>query len=381
MATSSPPTRRLIPWGFLGMLALVGALERCVVKDNLAFSGDGIGQSWLRTAGSARRDAPRHEILCFGDSMMQFGLNPLVLEDRTGRSAISLTLMGGSPESSYFLLRHAIDAGAHPSTVLVDFNKYILELEPGSPKSVQYWHELLTVRDGVELCWATRDPVLFGEIMLKELLPSLANRSGIRSCVQSALDGESSKQTKFSLTALRNLSLNKGALVAAGTHFEDSPPPPESLRMTSQWRPLPVNVHYLRKFIALAEEHNIRVIWLLLPNSPGKQAVEDLAGDSKRYDDLAHAAQRRFPNLHVIDARHMGYPSTFFFDTGHLSRDGMLSMSRSVAEVLRSGEQGLTAAGRWVVLPRGLGPANPRFTVEDLNQSSLAVGPRSSINR
>ena len=271
---------------------------------------------------------------------------------------------------------------AHPSTVLVDFNKYILELEPGSTNNVQYWHELLTLRDGVELCWAARDPVLFGDIILKGLLPSLANRSGIRSCVRSVLEGVSSKQADFSLTALRNLNLNKGAeMVAAGTHFEDSPPSAESLRMTSRWRPLSVNVHFLRKFMVLAEEHKIRVIWLLLPNSPGKQALEHFVGDEKRYDGLAQAVQRRHPNLHVIDARRVGFPTTYFFDTGHLSRDGMLSLSSSVAEALRSGEKDLTAARRWVVLPTRLGPANPRYTVEDLNQSSLAVGSRSGITR
>ena len=76
---------------------------------------------WAYGGRAASRRAPDAEILCFGDSMIKFGMAPRVLEDRLGRRAFNLALYAGSPTASYFLLRRPLESGAKPAAVLVDF--------------------------------------------------------------------------------------------------------------------------------------------------------------------------------------------------------------------------------------------------------------------
>ena len=77
----------------------------------------------------------------------------------------------------------------------------------------------------------------------------------------------------------------------------------------------------------------------------------------------------------------MGIPGHACAGSSHLDRDGMVSMSNAVAEVLSNREWELTPARRWVALPAYRGPATVRFPLGDLDQSLLAVGSRSDIDQ
>jgi len=70
--------------------------------------------------GGRRTRRVAHDVLCFGDSQMKFGIAPHVVAARTGRPAYNLAIVGGQPPASYFLLRRALEAGARPSAVLFD---------------------------------------------------------------------------------------------------------------------------------------------------------------------------------------------------------------------------------------------------------------------
>ena len=77
---NSPPTiaaartalsaGRLVPWGLLGMLWLIVALERSVAHNVLDFS-DPVSLCWQLAAQLAREEAPECTVLCAGDSLVK----------------------------------------------------------------------------------------------------------------------------------------------------------------------------------------------------------------------------------------------------------------------------------------------------------------------
>ena len=113
------------------------------------------------TPVASRRAGPEVRRPLLRRQHVKFGLNHRVIEARTGRKAANLAVVGGSAASSYFLLRCALDAGARPRTIVVDFCKDLLLYEPSSTKTVFPWYTFVDLRESVALCWASRDTDLF----------------------------------------------------------------------------------------------------------------------------------------------------------------------------------------------------------------------------
>src|SRR5436305_1799178 len=82
------------PVGCLGMIALVLGVESLVSARRARFQ-DVTSVTWELSARSAGGEAARCEVLGFGDSLLKFGFNPLVLERETGRSAWNLAVNAG----------------------------------------------------------------------------------------------------------------------------------------------------------------------------------------------------------------------------------------------------------------------------------------------
>src|SRR5690349_12144950 len=91
------PRRGAWPWGLIGMLGLVAAAEASVRRHEDADFTTNIATSWRFSAHQAARRATKCEVLCFGDSMVKFGLLPRVIESRIGRSAYNLAAYAGPP--------------------------------------------------------------------------------------------------------------------------------------------------------------------------------------------------------------------------------------------------------------------------------------------
>src|SRR4051812_42261979 len=115
------PRRGARPWGTMGMIVVVATVELLVHRVEDRHFTTNAALSWAYGGRAADRKAAGRDVLCFGDSMVKFGVAPRVLEDRLGTKAYNLALYAGSPTASYFLLRRALEAGARPSAILVDF--------------------------------------------------------------------------------------------------------------------------------------------------------------------------------------------------------------------------------------------------------------------
>jgi len=366
------PGRGRWPGGFLGMLLLVVLIERSLAGRALDFTRP---EYWdWRTAGhAAKKIAPGCGLLCFGTSMTQQGLLPCVLKDHSGRRARNLAVCAGQAPGSYFLLRRALEAGAKPAAVLVEFHpQYLAE---GHWGAVRFWPDLLDARDGLDLAWATRDAEFFATTALARQLPSVKDRFQIRDCIRAAVRGESASTASATLIFNRNRNRNEGALVMPrnpGFRGEIAPHFRAGF-LPDSWHCHPTNAAYVRRFLDLAAAHHITVYWVIPPLSPNLQSAREQKGLDAAFTRFTRSFQAHSPNLVVLDARHSGYALDVFTDAAHLDGRGACTLSADVGDLLRvdAGKDEPESA-RWIDLPayRDRPPVAPP---EDLAASRVAV--------
>ena len=345
--SGSPPDRATVrlPVGLLGMLALIVAVEAAIA----GLRADLISpllEDWHIAARAAGTKAPGCDVLCFGDSLVKYGVLPRVIRRRAGLRAYNLATSGGTMPSSYFLFRRALDAGARPRAVVVDFAALMLA-DSGPPKLLNY-SELGTVRDCLDLAWTARDAGFFASSALGKLLPSFRWRFEIRQGVRAALDGRSTS-TRGALASLSTLwEREAGAqpFQAPRVHH-----PEEAFLVDGvsprEWACDPGDRAYLERFLTLAESRGIAVYWLLPPFAPEVHEMRASRGSDAAYAQFVRSIQTRHPATVVLDARRSGYDNSVHLDHLHLDHRGASVLSGDLAAVLADRPLG----GGWVDLP------------------------------
>ena len=164
--------RSPVPWGSVAMLGMVATVEMFVARHDLDVSTIW-AQDWRFAARAARIDSPSRAVLCLGDSLMKFGVYPKVVETELGedRRAYNLAMHSGKAPGTFFQLRASLEAKARPTALVVDYDATHLLMEPRS--HLRQWPELISTCDCYDLAWTARDAALGGELLAKELLPSL----------------------------------------------------------------------------------------------------------------------------------------------------------------------------------------------------------------
>jgi hypothetical protein len=372
------------PVGLIGMIAAVVAVESLLsahapglVESTTLFEWRVMG----RTA--AGDDVRRSEVLFFGDSLLKRGIYPPILEAKLGRPTYNLALTGGTAPSTYFLLRRALDHGARPRAVVVDFHAAQMILHPDM--SADYWPELLSMRELFELSLAARAPRLWLRMSLAKALPSVNGRCAIRSRVLAALQGQSWPLAEHAQAFVRNWRVNRGALIHPLSMASAAPRPgaPAQGRVSGWWLIEPTAPAYIGAFLDLAARRGIAVFWVLPPYSPAYQAIEDQGGRDALFTAFVRATQARYPNVVVIDGRRAGYRNDVFADATHLNRHGASAFSQSVAALLgpHLAGAGRRPADRWVNLPAYQDRPEP-VPLEDITQSMTAMqGTAGSLRR
>ena len=353
-----------LPWGVIGMLAVVAAVESYVSGHGPQFR-DGGDWGWAVAAKAARVEGPGKRLLAFGDSLAKLGVVPAVVEARTGRSTYNLAVTSGSAPSSFFLLRRALEAGAKPDAVLVDFFPRLQQL---GPRHTLTWPALLDARDAFDLAWEARDPELFATIEAPRLLPSLRARVGLRSAILYSTGRPWGRETS---ALRRNWRENRGAQVMPCGSDPNVDFPQIRRDFYSDVHFDPTNVAFLHRFLDLAASRSIPAFYLIPPIKPGLQAECERSGFDADYAAFVASVQARHPGLIVVDGRHADYDPSLFYDANHLGRDGAWAYSKALGDVLRLRPPGSPGPG-WVALPpyRGLPSGSPP---EDLAQSRAAV--------
>ena len=322
-----------MPLGLLGFLLLVAGVEWMVARHDLTFTRQD-NWEWRLSAKASRRAATSSAVLAFGSSLIKLGVAPRVIERELGLSAYNLGLCAGPAPASYFLLRRALEAGARPRVVLVDYHPFALSSGPWH--AAAFWPDLLENRECLELAWEAGDAPYFAAMTCARFLPSVKDRREIRRVIQAVIGGE--PPSTLSVEALRrNVAANRGALLVPKI-------PGVQVRIPSQKRPplradswecSELNARYVHRFMTLAEQHDVSVVWLMTPLHPELRRLRERNGMQDRYRRFARSIVDAHLNLIVVEALDSGYTPDLFIDSQHLDRDGAACLSMGVAEAIR----------------------------------------------
>ena len=380
MPSENPPTNAVhsrgeskLPAGLLGMLVLIVGVESFFMGRDYDFTTL-IASNWRIEGRAPSKFAAKNEILCFGDSMVKFGVQPRILKDRVGKSSYNFALYCGSAPSSYYMLERSFRSGARPSAVLVDFQP---ELLMGDSMRIlsRVYPELLTCREIAELCWEARDSNRFAEFLVAKFLPSARKRYEIRASVLAAVKGESASVKDGLLARRRNWKINKGAEVLPKNPYYRGEIPELGAYPAMFWTPWyadKLNDLYLRCFLRLAASHQVPVFWVLQPNAAEVDLRREKVGYNAQYEAYVRGYMKKFPNLVVVDGRHVNYPYQVFTDPVHLDRNGATAYSMGIADVLRSHLVEHKSVPRWVPLPDHR-EENNAIALEDNLESLVAL--------
>jgi hypothetical protein len=135
-----PRSRLELPIGLLGMLALVVGFEVHVARHWWSLT-DPAAFGWAHNGLRAKLEGPGSEIICAGDSLIQVGLIPRIIEAGTGRVAINLGAGSAPAVFTDLVLRRAFVAGAKPVAIIFDLEPNTLS--HGPEHDIRFWQEFL----------------------------------------------------------------------------------------------------------------------------------------------------------------------------------------------------------------------------------------------
>ena len=352
---------RRMPSALLGMIALVFVFERFVSTQSLNFT-ETSAMSWAYSETLARSGAHGAEILCFGSSLSKLGLLPRIIQQRTGRKALNLSVLSGHMPSSYFLFKHSLEAGARPVAVVIDCQDGPVwpgqeqEQFEGLRSNRRYWPEILSSSESLDLALTARDVTFFAEVMLAHILASYRSRFEIRNRIVADLTGARDEMSFVSRAQRRNWTANLGAnLISAcdaPSATEEGPAVPRGQEYQGPTLRNALTEAYTRRFIELAAKRRIPVFWVLPPLSVRHEARRTIVGVDQYLETLARTARMIYSRLIVIDGRRAGYPNDAFSDAVHLNAKGAAAFTNGISEVLEQALPNVDLASRW----------NPLFT-------------------
>ena len=363
-----------VPRGGVGTLVLIVLIEMFAGQRTVSLL-DSTDLDWKTTSRLATRRAAKCDILCFGDSMVKFGIAPKVLEAALKRPTYNLAMLDGKPAASYFQFRRALAAGARPSAVLVDYSPEAMFQPPWHLFQNPRWNELmLDPIESFDVAWNYGMPDLFARFVLARAFPTIRCRGQVRAHVLAALNGRDDSTREGNAPIRRNWQVNHGGiLLARQPGFQGDVSAEFGCDLLNpQWRSEPDNSRYVERFLKLAQARDIPVFWIVPPNANRVLAFRREHGLAEPYSGFIRRAMDRFSNLRVIDARDSAFSDQVFVDPVHLDRQGASVLTTEVAGVLRRTLTPGPPVPRWVTLgPYRESPALP--PLEDVEQSRAAL--------
>ena len=356
-----------IPWGVIGMLPILFAVEAWVESRTLDVTSPAT-MSWRLSESASRHEAVDADVLFLGDSLVKHGLLPEISAEESGLKGFNLSVCAAQAAADFYLLRNALHSGAKPTKLVV---AYTPDLLMGSPRELlRCYPELLTPAEVIELARIERDTSFGVETLLNMAFRSIKARHEIRDVLWKTYLGTADASPRpVSQMLARNWSIHQGAQFTPENpsyHGEVTPDDLKRLNASRFWCHR-TNRVYVEKLLRLAESRRIQVYWLLSPMAPKVQAERDRSGAERRFEAFVESFREAHPTLQVIDARRSGYGPELFVDPVHLNGRGAIALTRQIAAILKRSE-----SGGWTVVEAPKVPA-VLPDLEDLHGSRLAI--------
>lgn len=373
--TDSREMRLRLPWGLAGMVLMVILVEGFIARRPLDFL-DPDDWAYREARRAAAKEATRAEVLCFGDSLVKFGVMPRVLAEASGKSTWNLAVSGSQAWASAELLQRSIDSGARPSAVVVDFFPPLLRLGPRH--NLRRWSALLGPRGAAALAWSAGDASLFGSIVTSGVLPSLRARDSVRAQILARLSDGPNPRRWANMVIRRNWTRNLGAQpmadVGAIARMTEGEADEVARSFFGVFECHPGNSAGVERFLAIAAGRGIPVYWLLPPVAPVVRSRVEASGFAARHRAFVERFRQRYPNVRVVDALGAFQAPSAFLDAQHLAAPGALAFSQALGELLHDAPNSPVAEPSGWLTWGNLAPAATRASgLEDLEQSRLAV--------
>ncbi len=341
---------RRLPMGLLGMLAILSVVESHLFQDRETYCAPGSQELQLAWK-AAHYQAPGRDVLCFGDSLIKLSLIPQVFEKTAGLSCYNLAVSGSQTPMSYLLLKRALEAGARPKAILVEFMPSLFRLPP--THNLSRWSYVASLSDAAEMAWRENNRVLFDRVLLNKTLTSMEARMEIRRILQRQLLGPQSAPDEVPMYRRHWIKFDGAQIMPENPTLteQDFDPASWANGFYPHWYVNRVNRAYLLKFLDLANASNIEVYWLLPPIMPSVQDLCEKSGFAARQTAFLKALQKRYSRLAIIDGRMADYDEKVYMDPNHLGRSGAYVYSEEIGALMRErlSERGERTA--WVSLP------------------------------
>lgn len=369
---------RRLPAAPLGMIVLVAIVEIFLGRSRRF--GDDKAASWAHAGDASRREAVGCDVLCFGDSMVKFGVLPRLLESRLGGRAYNLAVFDGPVAASEVLLRRALRAGARPSAVVVGAMPHQLARDPRGPNDRRAWAELLDWGEAARLAGDLRSPEFLAEYAAGRLLPSVRSREAIRAVVRARAAGRDWSTRGIIPLYRRNWQANRGAHVVGLDVRRRAVERSNADLFPTRWAPHPESLASFRRLLRLAGDHDIPVLWLIAPMHPEARDYQHALGLDGRFDGLVAGLLAEFPHVRVLDTRARPWDGSWFADAVHLDPRGAQALSLALAGALADGPTG----SRWTPVGPPAAPGSDASLdglVEDFRESKIALRDESRPRR
>jgi len=357
------------PLGLVGALIVIVAFECHIERNAIDFQG---GNHWSYKVSSsvASSGAKGARVLCFGDSLIRLGLAPSVIEAESGLRGYNFAQTGGQAPGSYFLLKKALNSGARPSAIVVDFFPRLLAEDPGFNND--NWPFVADLSDAFGFASIKHNPSTFAWLAVRLILPSARSRHSFRINLMAKLQPRAIPIPQEVLESIRNWKINRGAEIVLSR-----PGVVEDLDVWergyfSKFRCSRINRFYVGQFLKLASDHQVPVFWLLPPYQEALQGRCDRSGFDVQHMAFVRNFQGKYPNATILDARRSSYAPEVFHDLHHLGREGASVLSSDVGREIRRYLAGDGSRKRWISLAK-FRPRPEAAPLEDVEQSRKVV--------
>lgn len=363
---------RACPWGLFFALGAIFGIERSLARNELEYALD-TAWDWRLGAKAAETEARDAEILLLGDSQIKVGVAAKIVESRIGGKVVSLARNGGQSPASYYLLKRALEAGAKPKAIVVEFMPALLAKD--ARYNDRQWPELLRFGESIRLALSARDAGFLAAVCFGRAFPSLRGRHDLKSYLRKAFDGQNPSCFEQNVFYARQWRLNAGSQILAEWPNRTDPSAWFEDAFGRPWSSDPSNADFADRLLDLAFSKGIAVVWLIPPLNPRVSRLIERSGADAPIRKFVEERRRKYPRLIVLDAERSGYEDGVFTDMVHLNRRGAICLSLDVARFLRKIVAGESLSEHRIDLPtyRDRSSEIQNAGIEDLGQSMEIV--------